>query len=234
MGTRASEHETNVNNAKPGVVGKAKSSKKMESKLANWQIAAKRLVDILISSLGFLILMPLGVVIAILVKLDSEGPVLYKQARIGKGGKQFTMYKFRSMFKSADKMLANLDHLNEAEGPVFKIRKDPRVTRIGGLLRKSSLDELPQIINVIKGNMSLVGPRPPLPNEVAKYNDYQYMRLSIKPGITCIWQIQGRSNISFDQWVELDLEYIRNQSLWLDFKILLKTIPAVIKGNGAW
>jgi lipopolysaccharide/colanic/teichoic acid biosynthesis glycosyltransferase len=137
------------------------------------------------------------------------------------------------MRQNADKLLDKVAHLNEADGPVFKIRMDPRVTRVGSMLRKSSIDELPQFINVFKGDMSLVGPRPPLPREVEMYNEYQRGRLAVTPGITCLWQIQGRCNVSFERWVELDLEYIRKQSLLLDFKILIKTIPVVLKGTGA-
>jgi len=197
-------------------------------------LAAKRIIDVLVSLAVLPVFVPVGLLAAIAVKLDSRGPVLYNQARVGKDGEPFTLYKFRSMYKDADKMRARLDQLNEAAGPVFKIKRDPRITRVGALLRKTSLDELPQIMNVLKGQMSLVGPRPPLPHEVEKYDDHQLGRLAVKPGLTCLWQVQGRSTISFERWVELDLEYIRNQSLWLDFKILLKTIPAVLKGTGAW
>ena len=197
-------------------------------------MAAKRGIDLLLSLAALPVVLPLGLITAAVIKLDSEGPVFFKQSRIGRGGKLFTLYKFRSMFKDADEKLDELDHLNEAAGPIFKIRRDPRITRMGGLLRKSSLDELPQIINVLRGEMSLVGPRPPLPREVERYDSHQLGRLAVKPGLTCLWQVQGRSNIPFDKWVELDLEYIRNQSLWLDLKILLKTIPAVLRGTGAW
>lgn len=203
-------------------------------RLSDCQLAAKRIIDVLVSLAVLPVFVPVGLLAAIAVKLDSRGPVLYNQARVGKDGKPFTLYKFRSMYKDADKMRARLDQLNEAAGPVFKIKRDPRITRVGALLRRTSLDELPQIMNVLKGQMSLVGPRPPLPHEVEKYDDHQLGRLAVKPGLTCLWQVQGRSTISFERWVELDLEYIRNQSLWLDFKILLKTIPAVLKGTGAW
>ena len=210
------------------------ASSLISSRLSRWQLAAKRAIDLLLSLCALPVVLPLGLITAVVIKLDSEGPVFFKQARVGRGGKPFTLYKFRSMFKDADEKLDELDHLNEAAGPIFKIRRDPRITRIGALLRRSSLDELPQIMNVLRGEMSLVGPRPPLPREVERYNPYQLGRLVVKPGITCLWQVQGRSNIPFDKWVELDLEYIRSQSLWLDFKILFKTIPAVLKGTGAW
>lgn len=205
-----------------------------KSRLAWWQLACKRLIDILVSIVGATLFVPLWLVAGTAIKLNSKGSVLYRQIRIGKNGRPFTLYKFRSMYENADEMLGSLDELNEAEGPVFKIRNDPRVTKVGAILRRTSLDEFPQIINVLKGNMSLVGPRPPLPQEVEKYGAYERGRLVVKPGLTCLWQIQGRSNVSFEKWVALDLEYIRRQSLWLDFKILLKTMPAVIKGTGAW
>jgi lipopolysaccharide/colanic/teichoic acid biosynthesis glycosyltransferase len=176
----------------------------------------------------------MSILIGIAIKVNSKGPILFKQMRVGKDGRKFILYKFRSMQEGAHEVRENLNHLNEAEGPIFKIKRDPRITKVGAFLRKTSLDELPQILNIFKGEMSLVGPRPPLPEEVEEYNDYQRGRLAVLPGLTCLWQVQGRSNLPFDRWVELDIEYIRNQSLWLDFKILLKTIPAVIKGTGAW
>lgn len=210
------------------------TSWQISPRLSRWQLAVKRAIDLLLSVAALSIVLPLGLLIGIVIKLDSEGPVLFRQARVGRGGKRFTLYKFRSMLKGADDIVETLGSLNEAGGPVFKIKRDPRITRAGGLLRRSSLDELPQIMNVLRGEMSLVGPRPPLPREVEKYNPYQLGRLTVKPGLTCLWQTQGRSNIGFERWVELDLEYIRNQSLWLDFKILFRTIPAVLRGTGAW
>ena len=202
--------------------------------LAAWQLALKRLMDIGVSLVAMLVFLPLTVVLGAAIKLDSPGPVFFVQPRVGKDGRLFRLYKFRSMFRDADRLKQSLQQMNEAEGPVFKIKRDPRITRVGAFLRKTSLDELPQFINVLRGEMSLVGPRPPLPLEVEKYTDYQRGRLAARPGLTCLWQVQGRSSISFDRWVELDLEYIRNQSLWLDIKILLKTIPAVLKGTGAY
>lgn len=204
------------------------------SGMSGWRSVVKRSADIMVSLVCLPALAIVGTLIAVVIRLDSPGPVFYRQERVGKGGRRFTMYKFRSMFRDADKMLDDLNRLNEAEGPVFKIRNDPRITRVGRFIRKTSLDELPQVINVIKGEMSLVGPRPPIPREVEKYSAYQMGRLAVIPGMTCLWQIQGRSEVSFDEWVELDLEYIRNQSLLLDLKILLKTIPAVLIGSGAW
>jgi exopolysaccharide biosynthesis polyprenyl glycosylphosphotransferase len=214
--------------------GRVATSYPVPPRLSGWQLAIKRAIDIIVALLLLPILIPLSVLTGIAIKVDSVGPVFYNHTRIGKDGVPFTMYKFRSMRKDAERLQKSLDSLNEAAGPVFKIRNDPRITRVGAILRKTSLDELPQIFNVLHGVMSLVGPRPPLPDEVEKYNDYQFGRLAVKPGITCLWQVQGRSNLPFDKWVELDLEYIRTQSLWLDFKILLKTVVVVIRGAGAW
>jgi exopolysaccharide biosynthesis polyprenyl glycosylphosphotransferase len=202
--------------------------------LAACELAIKRVIDIVVSLIAMLVFIPLALIVAIVIKLNSKGPVFFKQARVGRNGSLFTLYKFRSMHQNADRIKQSLGHMNEAEGPVFKIKRDPRITRVGAILRKTSLDELPQFINVLRGEMSLVGPRPPLPQEVERYTDYQRGRLAVKPGLTCLWQVQGRSSVSFDRWVELDLEYIRRQSLWLDLTILLKTIPAVLKGTGAW
>ena len=202
--------------------------------LAMWQRALKRTIDMAVSVIAMVILVLPSILIATAIRLDSKGAVLFTQPRVGLRGKLFKLYKFRSMYQDAEQRRQSLSDMNEAEGPVFKIKRDPRITKVGAFLRKMSLDELPQFINVLKGEMSLVGPRPPLPGEVEKYTDYQRGRLAVKPGLTCLWQVQGRSSISFDRWVELDLEYVRRQSLWLDFKIMVKTIPAVLKGTGAW
>lgn len=202
--------------------------------LTRWQLLVKRAFDVVVCLVLFPLFIGLSAIIGIAIKLDTEGPILYKQGRIGKDGKAFLMYKFRSMRKNAEEMRQSLDAMNEANGPVFKIKRDPRVTRVGVILRKTSLDELPQILNVLKGEMSLVGPRPPLPDEVAKYSDYHFGRLAVTPGITCIWQVEGRSTISFDRWVELDLEYIRKQSFWLDIVLLLRTVVVVLRCTGAW
>jgi lipopolysaccharide/colanic/teichoic acid biosynthesis glycosyltransferase len=169
---------------------------------------------------------------SLLIKLESKGPVLFKQVRAGENGKNFHLYKFRTMCIDAEDKKAALSTRNEMSGPVFKIREDPRVTTIGRLLRKFSIDELPQFVNVLKGEMSLVGPRPPLPSEVSGYQPWQHRKLSVKPGVTCLWQINGRNQVDFDEWMRLDLEYIDNWSLALDTKILLKTLPAVLKGTG--
>jgi len=172
--------------------------------------------------------------LAILIKLDSKGSVFYVSKRIGKKGKPFDFYKFRTMVVDAEKMLAQLRDKNETDGPIFKMKNDPRITRIGRFLRRYSLDELPQLWNVLKGNMSIVGPRPPIPQEVKNYKEGQLKRLEIKPGITGLWQIRGRSDASFHRLIRWDIWYIRNWSLWLDLKIILKTIPAVLKGKGAY
>jgi len=194
----------------------------------------KEIFDWIGACLLLTILSPLFLIIAFVIKITSSGPVFFKQERSGLYGRKFTFYKFRSMVKNAEEIKENLQHLNETSGPVFKIKNDPRVTKFGRFLRRTTLDELPQLINVIKGEMSLVGPRPPIPSEVEKYDTWQRRRLSMKPGMTCIWQISGRSEIPFEKWMELDLKYIDNWSLWLDFKILLKTIPAILSRKGAW
>jgi exopolysaccharide biosynthesis polyprenyl glycosylphosphotransferase len=197
------------------------------------QLFVKQLFDYLGAFFLVLLLSPLFLLIAIMIKISSPGPVIFKQIRCGLNGRKFTFYKFRSMIANAEEIKPNLEELNEATGPVFKIKNDPRVTSIGRFLRKTSIDELPQLFNVLKGDMSLVGPRPPLPSEVEKYEWWQRRRLSMKPGLTCIWQVSGRSKLDFDTWMKMDLEYIDNWSLGLDFKILFKTIPAVLSGKGA-
>lgn len=193
----------------------------------------KSIVDMVGAVVGIVILSPLSLLIALSIKLHDGGPVLFKQIRVGKNGKPFVFYKFRTMNVDAEDQKEALKHLNDMSGPVFKISDDPRVTRVGRFLRRTSMDELPQFYNILKGDMSLVGPRPPLPSEVEQYDEWQRRRLTIKPGLTCLWQVNGRNNIDFDKWVKLDLEYIDNWSLWLDFKIMTKTIPAILKGDGA-
>lgn len=193
----------------------------------------KRLFDIVVALLALIFLSPIILVAALLVRLTSPGPVIFRQVRVGKGGRYFWCYKFRSMCVDAEKKKQELLHLNEASGPVFKIKRDPRVTPVGAILRKLSIDELPQLINVLKGDMSIVGPRPPLPSEVEVYSDYALQRLAVTPGLTCLWQVSGRSNISFERWVELDLAYIETMSFLTDLLILLRTIPAVLTGSGA-
>jgi exopolysaccharide biosynthesis polyprenyl glycosylphosphotransferase len=200
-----------------------------------WQLVMKRLIDIVGSVVFLLVLMPLLAVVALLIRLDSSGPVLFVQERVGFNKRRFKLLKFRTMVVEADRQQQMLEHLNEAEGPVFKIKNDPRITRVGKFLRRFSIDELPQFFNVLKGDMSLVGPRP-LPLRDVERIDAQWhkRRFSIKPGITCLWQVNGRSSISFSEWVRMDLDYIDKWSLGLDLLILMKTIPAVLKGPGAY
>jgi len=197
------------------------------------QLLAKRLMDASVSFAALIVLTPLMLLVAILIKLTSPGPVFFVQNRVGMNQRQFRLYKFRSMVVDAEAQKLAIAHLNERDGPAFKIENDPRITRIGSFIRKTSIDELPQLFNVLGGEMSLVGPRPPLPDEVARYEWLFRKRLSVKPGITCIWQISGRNNVSFDRWMQMDHEYIENWSLWLDVNILLKTIPAVLFSKGA-
>jgi exopolysaccharide biosynthesis polyprenyl glycosylphosphotransferase len=194
----------------------------------------QRITDIAVSGLLLLALLPLFIVVALLIRLDTPGPVLFVQKRVGKGGKLFSLYKFRSMVSDAESLHKAYAALNERNGPVFKIRQDPRVTRTGRFLRRFSLDELPQLINVLKGEMSLVGPRPALPNEVQQYGPVEKQRLTVTPGLTGLWQVSGRSNLTFEESVGMDLYYIEHQSIWLNFKILLRTVPAVIGGEGAY
>ena len=198
-----------------------------------FQLLLKRTIDIIISLTFLILLSPILLVVAALIKLTSPGPILFIQVRVGLNQRKFHLFKFRSMVVDAEKLRGNLIHLNERNGPVFKITSDPRVTRFGRWLRRTSLDELPQLYNVLVGEMSLVGPRPPLPTEVESYDWIFRKRLSVKPGITCIWQVSGRDHIAFDRWMQMDHEYIENWSLWLDFKILLQTIPAVLLSRGA-
>lgn len=194
----------------------------------------RRAQDIILATLGLLLLWPLMLVVSVIIVLDSPGagPV-FSQTRVGRDGKEFRFYKFRSMRPGAEKELEELLAHNEMEGPVFKIRNDPRITKFGRFIRRTSIDELPQLINVLKGDMSIVGPRPSLPREAAQYDDYARQRLYITPGLTCYWQIQpSRNEMSFDQWLELDLKYIKERSFAVDWGIILKTIPAMLDMNG--
>jgi len=190
-------------------------------------------MDIAASFVGLVIAAPFMLVIGFLIKLDSQGPVLFRQVRTGLNGRRFVLLKFRSMTHDAERQQAALEERNEMSGPVFKLRSDPRVTRLGAFLRRTSLDELPQLGNVLRGDMILVGPRPPLPSEVSRYERWQRRRLSMKPGLTCLWQASGRNEIDFNEWMRLDMEYIDNWSLSRDIKIILRTIPAVLFARGA-
>jgi exopolysaccharide biosynthesis polyprenyl glycosylphosphotransferase len=200
----------------------------------NWQLLTKRILDFAVALLALALLAPLFLLTALLIRLTSPGPVFFIQERVGLNKRRFHMFKFRSMVADAERRQAELEHLNEVSGAVFKIKNDPRLTRLGRILRASSIDELPQLFNVLKGDMSLVGPRPlPLRDYVGFSEDWQRRRFSVRPGITCLWQIEGRSSVPFDKWMELDMEYIDRWSLALDIRILVKTIPAVLKGSGA-
>jgi len=192
----------------------------------------KRSMDYLLAIFILLITAPVMAIITILIKAEDGGPVFFRQTRVGKNGRHFKCMKFRTMVVDAEEMQKDLLALNEQDGPVFKIKDDPRITRIGKFLRKTSLDEFPQFLNVLMGDMSIVGPRPPIPSEVKKYKRSITRRLSINPGITCTWQVSGRNKISFEKWMEMDMEYIDNWSLKLDFIIMLKTLKVIVSANG--
>ncbi len=206
----------------------------LQSRPAPGDASLRRALDIVVSAVALLLLLPLLFVVALCICLDSPGPVLFVQKRVGKDGREFPVFKFRSMFTDAEARLGSVLATNERSGPVFKMRRDPRVTRIGRGLRRCSLDEVPQLLNVLRGEMSLVGPRPALPREVALYTPPQRLRLSVLPGLTGLWQVSGRATLSFEASVALDLEYVRRQSVWLNVVILARTIPAVLTGRGAY
>jgi exopolysaccharide biosynthesis polyprenyl glycosylphosphotransferase len=203
-------------------------------RLTRTQAIAKRAFDVALSTVGLLVLAPVFLVIASAIKLTSPGPVFFRQQRVGLQRRPFTLLKFRTMVADAELLLAGLLTRNEADGPLFKLRHDPRITRVGRWLRRYSLDELPQLWNVLCGDMSLVGPRPPLPSEVAHYEDWQLDRLEVRPGLTGLWQVSGRSDLSFDEYVRLDLFYIENWSLAYDLIMVIKTIPMLLKAKGAY
>jgi len=202
--------------------------------LLPYETTLKRLLDLVLASLGLVATLPLWLLIVIAIRRDSPGPAIFVQERVGLAGRRFRFYKFRSMHTDAETRLLDLRENNEVSGPVFKMRSDPRVTRMGQILRRTSLDELPQLINILKGDMSLVGPRPPLPREVEQYRPGDMVRLSVKPGLTCLWQVSGRSMVSFDEWMEFDRQYVHNLSFWLDVRILFRTIGAVLNMRGAY
>lgn len=198
-------------------------------------LVTKRILDIALSVLGIIFLSPLFIIVAILIKLeDRNGPVIFKQVRVGKDGKEFTMYKFRSMVANAEELKPKLMSQNEVTGPVFKIKNDPRVTKVGRFIRKTSIDELPQLFNVLKGEMTLVGPRPPLPEEVAQYTSYEWQRLRVKPGLTCYWQVYGRNSLPFEEWIRLDLKYIQERNLIVDIKLILRTVFVLFGSKNAY
>lgn len=194
----------------------------------------RRMLDVMGAGLGLLLLFPALALIALLIRLDSPGPVLFIQRRVGKNGHEFSVFKFRSMYMDAEERLVALLDANDRTGPVFKMRQDPRITRIGRLLRRCSLDEVPQLLNVLRGEMSLVGPRPALPREVALYTPTQRLRLSVTPGLTGLWQVSGRANLSFEEALALDLRYIQRQSFAFNLVLIARTVPAVLTGRGAY
>ncbi|MFN8476130.1 MAG: undecaprenyl-phosphate glucose phosphotransferase [Anaerolineae bacterium] len=205
-----------------------------ESTIRGWNRAFKRGLDVAIAAMTLIITSPITLLVALAIRLDSPGPVLFRQTRVGLYGRPFTLYKFRSMRVDAEQQLMQLKEQNEASGPLFKMRNDPRQTRVGRFIRRTSLDELPQLLNVLNGDMSLVGPRPPIPREVEQYDEWHRRRLDVAPGLTGLWQVSGRSQLTFDEMVMLDLYYAENWSLLLDLKILLRTIPTVLLGTGAY
>lgn len=194
----------------------------------------KRLFDIVVATCGIVVLSPLMIIIAVLIKAEDHGPIFYEQIRVGKNGKTFKMYKFRSMFVNTDKMLDKLKEKNDVDGPMFKMKNDPRVTKVGHFIRKHSLDELPQFLNVIKGDMSLVGPRPPLPSEVSEYSDYDKQRLYVTPGCTGLWQATERNEVGFNEMVQIDIQYIQRASFIFDLWIIWKTVEIIIKPNASY
>lgn len=206
--------------------------KKLESRKGYHFI--KRIFDIILSVIGLIVFSPLMLIIAYKVKKEDGGPIIYKQIRVGKNGCHFEMYKFRSMVVNADQLLGKLKDRNEVDGAMFKIKGDPRITQIGHFIREHSLDELPQLLNVLKGNMSLVGPRPPLPTEVEQYTNYDKQRLYVVPGCTGLWQVTKRNDVGFNGMVKLDLDYIKESSVWLDLKIIFMTIAIIFKPNSSY
>lgn len=206
----------------------------IEPKGGKLYLICKRLIDIIASLLGIILLSPIFLIVAVAIKIeDPKGSVFFKQDRCGKNMALFPMYKFRSMVSDAEELLDELKVMNEMDGPAFKIKDDPRITKVGKIIRKTSIDELPQLFNILRGDMSLVGPRPPIPHEVEEYNEYQMQRLLVKPGLTCIWQVSGRNTIGFDEWVDMDLNYIKNRNLFLDIKLIFKTVGVLFGDENA-
>lgn len=193
----------------------------------------KRIIDIIGALAGLVLMSPIMLIIAICIKAESKGPIIFSQERVGEKGKKFKMYKFRSMVTNAEKLLDNLQEKNEMTGPMFKIKEDPRITKVGRFIRKTSIDELPQLFNILKGDMSLVGPRPSLPKEVMEFTDRQRLRLIAKPGLTCYWQVSGRNKIGFEEWMELDIKYIEERNTLTDIKLILKTFGVLFGDENA-
>ncbi|GGL56316.1 sugar transferase [Sporolactobacillus putidus] len=221
----------------PYNAGISKSSEMLSEKLKDQKVyeLAKRVLDLFSAFIGLILLSPVFLIVSLMIKWDDpHGEVFFKQIRIGKNGRKFYIYKFRSMVPNAEQMLDGLADQNETTGAMFKMKKDPRITRVGRILRKTSIDELPQLVNVLKGEMSLVGPRPPLPREVEQYSGYDLQRLLVKPGCTGLWQVSGRSDLGFDQMVKLDLHYIQHRSIANDFKLILKTLFQLLGSKNAY
>ena len=210
-----------------------KDNKLLRNKKSKVYEVTKRLMDIVGAILGLIFLMPLYVIVAILIKKDSKGPVIFSQERVGYDGKRFKMYKFRSMVINAEELKEKLKKQNERKGPMFKIKEDPRVTKIGKFIRKTSIDELPQLINILKGEMSIVGPRPSLPKEIIQFDDWMMERLDVRPGLTCYWQVEGRDDIGFQEWMKLDVKYVKERSLLLDIKLIIKTFTVLLGDKNA-
>lgn len=211
------------------------SNKEMDrvSKNMYFYLVIKRLLDLVGAIVGIIITCPITLIVAIAIKLESKGPVFFAQERVGINGKKFKMYKFRSMVVNAEELKEKLSAHNEMSGPMFKMKEDPRVTKIGKIIRKTSIDELPQLINILKGEMSLVGPRPSLPKEVEEFEPWMLERLRVKPGLTCYWQVSGRNSIDFEDWMKLDIKYVRERSLWIDIKLIFKTMGVLFGDENA-
>ena len=193
----------------------------------------KRSIDVICSIIGLISLSPIFLIVSILIRFESKGEIIFKQKRVGLNGEEFEIYKFRSMVANAEELKEKLAEENEMSGPMFKMKDDPRITKVGKFIRKTSIDELPQLINVVKGEMSLVGPRPSLPKEVAEFEEWMNERLLVKPGLTCYWQVSGRNNIDFEDWMKLDIKYVRERNFWLDIKLILKTILVLFGDENA-
>lgn len=193
----------------------------------------KRGIDVIVSGVGLILLSPIITIVACAIKLTSKGPIFFLQKRVGKNGELFNMYKFRSMVVNAEELKEKLKHKNEMSGPMFKMKDDPRVTKVGKFIRKTSLDELPQLWNVLKGDMSLVGPRPSLPKEVEQFDSWMFKRLTVRPGLTCYWQVSGRNNIDFEDWMKLDVKYVEERNLWIDIKLIFKTVGVLFGDKNA-
>ena len=213
---------------------KLREDERIQPKEGSIYLFFKRAMDIIGSLCGIILLSPLLIIVALAIKIeDPKGSIFFSQQRCGKDNKLFPMYKFRSMVSNAEELLEELMEHNEMDGPVFKIKDDPRITRVGKFIRKTSIDELPQLFNIFMGHMSIVGPRPAIPHEVAEYSDYHKQRLLVKPGLTCIWQVSGRNSIGFEEWMDMDLEYIEKRNLWMDIKLIFKTVGVLFGDDNA-